>query len=302
MLGTWCDVLLLLCYSARRMTGPDAPSRLESEAYERLADALSKSYRILSVKLYRLSLARAPAIPILPCLDHEAMLHEGIAPHAAAYIQERNTGELHEVVIVPARRRLDVDVVSTYGECSEESRERLLETLKRRFTNYTVAIKKPSRLRGDRRVTKACRAQVTLRDVLLGPDLDRTNVAINRLQTIGALMEKESRVASWSVRTLTGPLLAGVGFASFLLLGGLAPYFGSDWVETLRYTVIGIVGACFLYFGLKAVQLTEMSNRVWKRSAEYALLIAERRRLERDSRAASSRTGSTSPEPRSQNL
>jgi len=29
----------------------------------------------------------------------------------------------------------------------------------------------------------------------------------------------------------------------------------------------------------KAVQLTEMANRVWKRSAEYALIVAERRRL-----------------------
>ena len=284
------------------MTDPDAPSRLESEAYARLADALSESYRILSVKLYRLSLAPAPAIPTLPCLDHEAMLHEDIAPHAAAYIQERSTGELHEAVIVPARRRIDVDVVSTYGECSEESRERLLDMLKHRFPDYTVAVKEPSRLRGDRRVAKACRAQVTLRDVLLGPDLDRTNVAINRLQTIGALMEKESRVASWSVRTLTGPLLAGVGFASFLLLGRLAPSVGSDWVETLRYTVVGIVGTCFLYFGLKAVQLTEMSNRVWKRSAEYALLIAERRRLEPDSRATSSGTGFTNPEPNARDL
>ena len=27
----------------------------------------------------------------------------------------------------------------------------------------------------------------------------------------------------------------------------------------------------FLYYGLKAVQLTEMSNRVWKRTAEYTL-------------------------------
>ena len=37
----------------------------------------------------------------------------------------------------------------------------------------------------------------------------------------------------------------------------------------------------FLYYGLKAVQLTEMSNRVWKRTAEYNLILAERKRLER---------------------
>jgi hypothetical protein len=35
-----------------------------------------------------------------------------------------------------------------------------------------------------------------------------------------------------------------------------------------------------LYGGLKAVHLTEMANRVWKRSAEYGLILSERRRLD----------------------
>jgi hypothetical protein len=35
----------------------------------------------------------------------------------------------------------------------------------------------------------------------------------------------------------------------------------------------------FLYYGMKAVQLTEMSNRVWKRTAEYNLILSERKRL-----------------------
>jgi hypothetical protein len=45
---------------------------------------------------------------------------------------------------------------------------------------------------------------------------------------------------------------------------------------------VALLGAVFLYFGLKAVQLTEMSNRVWKRTAEYNLILAERRRLDSD--------------------
>jgi hypothetical protein len=49
----------------------------------------------------------------------------------------------------------------------------------------------------------------------------------------------------------------------------------------LRYTIIGVLGACFLYYGLKAVQLTAMSNRIWKRAAEYNLILIERRRLEK---------------------
>ncbi len=40
-----------------------------------------------------------------------------------------------------------------------------------------------------------------------------------------------------------------------------------------------LIGAVFLYYGMKAVQLTEMSNRVWKRTAEYNLILTERKRL-----------------------
>ena len=40
-----------------------------------------------------------------------------------------------------------------------------------------------------------------------------------------------------------------------------------------------VLGAIFLYYGMKAVQLTEMSNRVWKRTAEYNLILTERKRL-----------------------
>ena len=50
-------------------------------------------------------------------------------------------------------------------------------------------------------------------------------------------------------------------------------------VTALRYVLITLLGAWFLYYGLKAVQLTEMSNRVWKRTAEYNLILEERKRL-----------------------
>ena len=48
---------------------------------------------ILAVKLYRVTLEPTPAVPALPCLDHEAMLHEGVAPHVAVYIQDGSSGE-----------------------------------------------------------------------------------------------------------------------------------------------------------------------------------------------------------------
>jgi uncharacterized membrane protein YuzA (DUF378 family) len=92
-------------------------------------------------------------------------------------------------------------------------------------------------------------------------------------------MEKQSRVASWGIRTVTSPLLAFAGLVLFMLFGSLNAVLGESGVTTLRYLLITLLGAWFLYYGLKAVQLTEMSNRVWKRTAEYNLILAERRRL-----------------------
>jgi hypothetical protein len=232
---------------------------------------------VLAVKVYRLRIDTPPAVPVLPCLDHEAMLHSGIPPHAAVYIKDA-TGNLHEIVFMPDRRRLDVDVVSTIGENSAHSHEQLLATLKERFPEFSVQIAGPTFWRGDRRVAAACRAQVTLRDVLEGPDLDRTK-GVDRLGTISTLMEKQSRVASWGARTVMTPFIAVAGFLSFVLLGTLVPSLGTDGVTLLRSATVTAVGGFFLYYGLKAVHLTEMANRVWKRSAEYSLILGERRRL-----------------------
>ena len=236
---------------------------------------------ILAVKVYRVTLEPTPAVPALPCLDHEAMLHEGVAPHVAVYIQDGSSGDIHELVFIPARRRVEIDTVSTWGEASPDSHARLLSTIAARFPGYSTVIDGPSWWRGERRVAAACRAQVTLRDVLLGTDIARVKAGIERLQTIGALMEKQSRVASWGVRTVTGPLLATAGVVFYLVLGTLRSRLGDAGVTGLQYTLIGLLGACFLYYGLKAVQLTEMSNRVWKRTAEYNLILSERQRIDK---------------------
>lgn len=251
----------------------------DSAEAQRIFAALEPFGPILAVKLYRLTLEPALAVPTLPCLDHEAMLHEGIAPHAAAYLQDRSSGELHELVVVPRRRHIEIDAVSTWGESSDASRERLRALIREAVPGYRVGVKGPSWWRGERRVAAACRAQVTLRDVLLGIDMPSVRARIDRLQTIGSLMEKESRVASWGVRTMTGPMLAAAGVVSFLILGLFTEQLGETGVTVLRYTAIGLLGAWFVYYGLKAVQLTEMSNRVWKRTAEYGLILTERRRL-----------------------
>jgi hypothetical protein len=245
----------------------------------RVFETLTGFGPILAIKLYRLTLSPARPVPSLPCLDHEAMLHEGIAPHAAAYVQEAASSDLHELVCIPGEHRIEIDTVSTWGEHSSESQERLLALLSTRLPDYRLGVHGPSWWRGERRVATACRAQVSLRDVLLGADSAAVKASIDRLQTIGSLMEKQSRVASWGVRTVTGPLLAAAGVVSYLLLGGLTDRLGETGVTALRYTLIGLLGAVFLYYGLKAVQLTEMSNRVWKRTAEYNLILSERKRL-----------------------
>lgn len=236
--------------------------------------------RVLAVKLYRLTLDPAPPIPILPCLDHEAMLHGGIAPHMAVYVQDASSGDIHETVFVPAEHRIEVDAVSTWGESSPDSRARLLAFLAQRFPGNTLKVVRPSWWRGDERVADSCRAQVTLRDVLLGQDVDRIKAGIERLQAIASLMEKQSRVASWGVRTVTGPLLAASGVVIYLILSAVSRRLGAPGVTVLQYSFIGFFGGWLVYYGLKAVQLTEMSNRVWKRTAEYNLILSERKRIE----------------------
>jgi len=245
-----------------------------------LLDALEPFGPVLAMKLYRLCRADGPDVPILPCLDHEAMLHEGISPHAAMYVQERATGDLHEIVFIPAERRLEVDTVSTFGEHSPESRDRLVALLKTQMPDFRVQVHWPSWWRGERRVATACLAQVSLRDVLLAADLDTVKAQVDRLATVGTIMEKHSRVASWGIRTVMSPLLGATGVILFLLLGALEPE-GGNWLTFVRYGLLTVLGGWFLYYGIKAVQLTDMGNRVWKRSAEYNLILVERKRLKR---------------------
>jgi hypothetical protein len=259
------------------MTSPQALST-DSADCGRVLKVLGGLGRILAVKLYRVDWQPDTGTPVLPCLDHEAMLHQRIPPHAAAYLEDRN-GHLHEVVVVPAQRRAEVDTVSTWGECTSASCQALFDELAQQLPTYRINVLGPKSWRGDQRVAQACRAHVALSDVLRGSDIERTRTAIDRLQTVGALMEKQSRVASWGVRTVTGPLLALAGFITFNLLGLAEPVLGSIAIPILRYSLVGVLGTIFLYYGLKAVQLTGMANQVWKRSSEYRLILAERQRL-----------------------
>ena len=250
-----------------------------SKDIQQTLDALREFGPICAVKLYRVPLSLIPPVPLIPCLDHEAMLHQRVDPHASAYVQDRASGDVHEVAFTPARHHIQVDTVSTLSECSPESHARLLTWLGATFPDYQISVTHPTWWRGDQRVAEACRAQVSLRNVLLGEDIAAVETDIERLRTIGALMEKQSRVASWTVRTVTPLLLGAAGVLTYQTLGLFTGWIGARGVDTLRFVMVGALGAMFLYYGLKAVQLTEMANRVWKRAAEYTLILKERRNL-----------------------
>ena len=253
----------------------------DSKEIQQTLDALREFGPICAVKLYRVPFSLIPPVPLIPCLDHEAMLHQRVDPHASAYVRDRVSGDLHEVAFTPARRHIQVDTVSTLSDCSPESHARLLTWLGATFPTYQISVTHPTWWRGDRRVAEACRAQVSLRNVLLGEDIAAVEADIERLRTIGTLMEKQSRVASWAVRTVTAPILAAAGALTYLMLGSFTSWLGAGGVDALRFAMLGVIGTLFLYYGLKAVQLTEMSNRVWKRAAEYTLILKERRRIPR---------------------
>ena len=96
----------------------------------RFLTAISTVVRVRAVKLYRLRIQPLPHVPALPCLDHEAMLHEGIAPHVAAYVEDLERAELHEVVLIPSRRRVEIDVASTWQEHTEDGQQQLIAALR----------------------------------------------------------------------------------------------------------------------------------------------------------------------------
>jgi hypothetical protein len=257
---------------------PAASDSELSEACRRFLDALKGRYRVHAVKSYRVQLGLTDPLPVIPCLDHEARLH-GIFPrHVSVYVEEIDTGELHEVAFYPRTRRLVVDLTSTMGESSPASQERLRSFLREAYPGWHLGGSRPSWLRGDLRAIQAVRAQVTLRDVLLGKDLDRVDAGLERLRAVAAMMEKESRVASWGVRTAATPILAGAGIVLYFAMGAFAELLSAEWTVALRGSLIAVLGSALFYVGLKAVQLTEIGNRVWKRATEYELILDERKK------------------------
>ena len=116
----------------------DAAATATETAYA--LEAMRAFGPVLAIKLYRIALDDPPAVPTLPCLDHEAMLHAGVPPHAAAYVQDSTSGDLHELVFVPAKKRIEIETMSTWQEQAEDSRVRLRAHLTQRFPGHGVRV------------------------------------------------------------------------------------------------------------------------------------------------------------------
>lgn len=252
-------------------------------------DALATEHTLLAVKAYRVELSDTLQLPVIPCLDHEAHLDAHVDPHVSVYLEDSD-GDLHEVGFIPASRLVTIDEAATLGHTDQETRERLEERLNALFPDARLRIRKPGILRGDARVAAIVRAQVRLIDVLKATDTRSLDWRLDQLKAIGDLMEKESRVSSWTVRTLTAPVLAAAGVISWWLVGLFDAWLTEPQIGAIRYGFLTLLGGAFLWVGLKAVHLTEMGTRVWKRATEYRLILKARERIARiepSSRAAS---------------
>jgi hypothetical protein len=254
------------------------------DPYRHFLEVLGRDHRLICTKCYRVDLSGEP-LPCIPCLDHEAQLQGNPAPHISVYLEDSG-GYLHEVGIVPDERRILIDAASTIAETPPLAREQMLLRLKRLFPDYRVGVQRPSVWRGDVRVATVVRTQMRLRDVLLGDNGAEVRFQLERLRAIAELMEKESRVSSWGIRTLTSPLLAAAGVASYKVLGLFDSHLSSDQIEVARYLALLSLGGGFLWIGMKAVHLTEMGTRVWKKATEYRLILEARARWAQEKRAA----------------
>lgn len=240
-------------------------------------ETLAPHYRLFCAKAYRVDLTSS-GLPLIPCLDHEAQMQGTAPPHVSVYLEDA-AGELHEIGLVPSAKRVTVDVASTIAETAPEARERMIQALRVLFPAESIDVQSPSLVRGDRRVAQVVRSQIRLRDVLAGqPESPSIRWKLEKLRAIADLMEKESRVSSWGVRTLTPMVLGAAGVASYTVLGWFDGRFGAGTIELLRYGALTSLGGAFMVVGLKAVHLTEMGTRVWKRATEYKLILDARQK------------------------
>lgn len=233
---------------------------------------VSLEYNVLSLKTYRLAIPPVTNIPITPCLDHEAQLHEHDAPHIACYVQDRESGTIATIVYLPSNKTFVVEEETADASAVLES---IATFLRQRYRNHKVNIHKPRPGSAYVRARAVAEAHVPLELVLVGGHDKELKPHLERLNGISVLMEKASRVSSWGIRTAYAPLTAAAVFILVLVIpssGG--SIFELTHLEWVRIALLSAIGTAFLYYGLKAVQLTNTATRLAKRIREYEFIMA----------------------------
>ena len=240
---------------------------------------LGLEYNVLGLKDYRTGVEPPPGVPVTPCLDHEAQITSTVPPHVGGYVQHRRTGRILGVVYTPLKRRVDVEEEGRAAADLDELSE-LADYLSSRFRRHRVRVHRLRAGSATLRARDAAEAHIELATVLTGDDPDAIVAALDRLAGISTLMEKESRVTSWGMRTAYAPLMAAVAFVLVMLFPGplddFSAYTAGDFA---RLGLLVLLGGAFLYYGLKAVQLTKTATRLNKRIQEYRFITAARSRL-----------------------
>lgn len=246
------------------------------------AKELAKFFDILAVKEFRIHTSLPSKIPRIPCLDHEARLYAFHDPHVSFYLVPKRNSDgipILEAAYYLGRDTWSIDYDPEEPRRTDGARSDLAKTLKKIFPGDKVVLASlPSIFSAQPRVCEVAEAQLTLREVLTGRDMAGCRKKMDRLAGITQIIEKKSRVSSWGIRTASPPVIAAAAALIYVGNTQLGEIISPSGLELLtRLLVVGL-GMIFLYFGMKAVQLTSVSTRLSKKLQEYSFILAERQR------------------------
>ena len=256
---------------ARLVASGDETSDESALLSQLFFDVMLSQYNLLSLKTFRIDLPRCNGLPCTPCLSHEVQLHAHDVPHVGGYVQDRETGALMGVVYVPLMRQIIVEEETVGTEREMESCQRFLQI---RFPEHDVRVTRLKNNSAYNRARDVAEAHLPLLDVLTEIEHEPLRIQLAQLNGIATLMEKESRVTSWGMRTAYAPLAAAIAFVLVLVFPSQATGLSDfAWMDWMRLALLLLFGGGFLYYGLKAVQLTKTATRLNKRIREYEFVL-----------------------------
>lgn len=255
----------------------------KSQPQDQRAKELAKFFDILAVKEFRIHTTLPSRVPRIPCLDHEARLYAFHEPHVSFYlVPKRNSGHIPilEAAFYLSRNIWIIDHDPEKPRRTGGARSDLANTLEKIFPGDKVVLGAlPSIFSAQPRVCEVAEAQLTLKEVLTGRDMVGCRKKMERLAGITEIIEKKSRVSSWGIRTASPPVIAAAAALIYVGNTQLGKIISPAALELLTRSLVVGLGMIFLYFGMKAVQLTSVSTRLSKKLQEYSFILAERQRI-----------------------